>query len=61
MDTPYYVTDHSRRVDRYGNYKTEYALKSVGDGPLVFSTDLVLLHKIADLLNEDVHATDVHR
>lgn len=60
MDAPYYVETY-RRSHNHGQQVIEYAVCKTGDGPLVFGTELTLLHKIIDLLNDDVNGRDVHR
>lgn len=55
-DTPYRV-----EVARRAGPITEYAIYRSGDGELVSSTDVVLLHRIIDLLNEDERGADINR
>jgi hypothetical protein len=56
MDRPYYVEDDGKQKD-----KDSYALVSSADGVMATGTDLVFMHRLADLLNEDVNGKDVHR
>jgi len=56
MDAPYRVEVQARRS--WGN---EYAIYHTSDGVIVTGTDVVLMHRIAELLNEDREARDVHR
>jgi hypothetical protein len=56
MDTPYRVEDY-----RTVGTKVEYAIRRTGDDVVVRGMDLVLLHRIAELLNEDVHTADTGR
>lgn len=60
MDAPYYV-ETNRRTHAHGQVITEYAICRTGDGPLVFGSELTFMHKVVDLLNDDVHGRDINR
>jgi hypothetical protein len=60
LDRPYYVVENGT-AHHYDRTVTEYAIKSSADGTLVTGTDLVFMHKVIDLLNEDADGKDVHR
>jgi hypothetical protein len=60
FDSPYYVVE-SRSHTNNASKTIEYAICSSADGPLVTGTDLDFMHRVIDLLNEDVNGKDVHR
>lgn len=60
-DAPYHVVEYRVSSNNYGSTKVEYAICKSGEGTLVTGTDLVFMHKIIDLLNDDVNGRDVHR
>jgi hypothetical protein len=57
-DAPYHVVEYRRSE---GSMHVEYAICRSGEGTLVTGSDLVFMHKIIDLLNEEVRGSDVHR
>lgn len=61
MNTPYYVDEHKIRSGNNGRQVVEYALISVGDGTMVTGTDLVFMHKLAELLNEEAAGVETGR
>lgn len=62
MTRPYYVDEHKIRVTGTTSRQTvEYALVSVNDGTMVTGTDLVFMHRLADLLNEEANGVETGR
>jgi hypothetical protein len=63
MDTPYRVEKEFVRVaGTGGSLVVNYLLTRAGDAqPLVKGNDLLLMHHICDLLNDDANGKDVHR
>lgn len=61
-DRPFYVEEHATKTDYYsGKRVVEYALVNCNDGKMVYGTDVVFMHQLADRLNEEAHGADIHR
>lgn len=61
MDAPYRVEEYRVSSNSYGLTSVEYAIHRTGDGVLVTGKDIVLMHHIVELLNDDLNGRDVQR